>query len=115
VDLYLKEGMGYKTVVKELGIDESMVRRWVKRYEQKGIQGLEEKQGKAKGPNKGRPRTRPEDPETKIKRLEAEVEMLKKLLIDMFSEGFLNKYDLSNLSLTDRIFGYHFFVSHLSC
>ncbi|MBB3867801.1 hypothetical protein HNR78_000678 [Parageobacillus toebii NBRC 107807] len=34
--------------------------------------------------------------------------MLKKLLIDMFSEGFLNKYDLSNFSLTDRIFGYHF-------
>jgi transposase len=80
VDLYLEEGMGYKTVAKELGIDESMVRRWVKRYEQEGIQGLEEKRGKAKGPNKGRPRTRLEDPETKIKRLEAEVEMLKKLL-----------------------------------
>ncbi|MBE2914535.1 transposase [Anoxybacillus flavithermus] len=80
VDLYLKEGMGYKTVVKELGIDHSMVRRWVKYYEQEGIQGLEEKRGKAKGPSKGRPRTRPEDPETKIKRLEAEVEMLKKLL-----------------------------------
>lgn len=30
VDLYLKEGMGYKTVAKELGIDHSMVRRWVK-------------------------------------------------------------------------------------
>jgi transposase len=80
VDLYLKEGMGNKTVAKELGIDESMVRRWVKRYEQEGMKGLEEKRGKAKGPGKGRPRTRPEDPETKIKRLEAEVEMLKKLL-----------------------------------
>jgi transposase len=80
VDLYLKEGMGYKTVAKELGIDESMVGRWVKRYEQEGMKGLEEKRGKAKGPGKGRPRTRPEDPETKIKRLEAEVEMLKKLL-----------------------------------
>ncbi|MBA2870902.1 transposase [Anoxybacillus calidus] len=80
VDLYLKEGMGYKTVAKELGIDHSMVRRWVKHYEQEGIQGLEEKRGKAKGPGKGRPRTRPGDPETKIKRLEAEVEMLKKLL-----------------------------------
>ncbi|OOE04283.1 transposase [Anoxybacillus kestanbolensis] len=80
VDLYLKEGMGSKTVAKELGISDSMVRRWVKRYEQEGIKGLEEKRGKAKGPGKGRPRTRPEDPETKIKRLEAEVEMLKKLL-----------------------------------
>jgi transposase len=80
VDLYLKEGMRYKTVVKELGISHSMVRRWVKRYEQEGIQGLEEKRSKSKEPNKGRPKTRPEDPETKIKRLEAEVEMLKKLL-----------------------------------
>jgi transposase len=80
VDLYLKEGMGSKTVAKELGISDSMVRRWVKRYEQEGIKGLEEKRGRSKGPGKGRPRTRTEDPETKIKRLEAEVEMLKKLL-----------------------------------
>ena len=80
VDLYFKEGMGYKTVARKLGIAHAMVRRWVKHYEQEGIQGLEEKRGKAKGPSKGRPRTRPEDPETKIKRLEAEVEMLKKLL-----------------------------------
>ncbi|GCD84080.1 hypothetical protein PTHTG4_31450 [Parageobacillus thermoglucosidasius] len=48
VDLYLKEGMGYETVAKELGISHSMVCRWVKRYEQEGIQGLEEKRGKAK-------------------------------------------------------------------
>ncbi|PFX44997.1 hypothetical protein COL32_11055 [Bacillus pseudomycoides] len=33
VDLYLKEGMGYKTVAKELGIDHSVVRRWVKHFE----------------------------------------------------------------------------------
>ncbi|BDG35739.1 hypothetical protein PcaKH15_16450 [Parageobacillus caldoxylosilyticus] len=52
----------------------------MKRYEQEGMKGLEEKRGKAKGPGKGRPRTRPEDPEMKIKCLEAEVEMLKKLL-----------------------------------
>ncbi|MEC2938446.1 transposase, partial [Bacillus cereus] len=29
VNLYLKEGMGYKTVAKELGIDHSVVRRCV--------------------------------------------------------------------------------------
>jgi transposase len=80
VDLYKKEGMGYKSVAKELGIDHTMVRRWVEHYDKEGMKGLEEKRGKAKGPGKGRPRTRPEDPETKIKRLEAEVEMLKKLL-----------------------------------
>ncbi|MFB4337898.1 hypothetical protein [Bacillus sp. BR_16] len=42
--------------------------------------GLEEKRGKAKGPGLGGPRTKPEDSEAKIKRLEAENEMLKKLL-----------------------------------
>ncbi|EJR13793.1 hypothetical protein IIA_05385 [Bacillus cereus VD014] len=42
--------------------------------------GLEEKRGKAKGPGLGRPRMKPEDSEAKIKRLEAENEMLKKLL-----------------------------------
>ncbi|GIM48389.1 hypothetical protein DNHGIG_39380 [Collibacillus ludicampi] len=60
VDLYMKEGMGYKTIAKELGIEHSMVRRWVKHFETEGIQGLEEKRGKAKGPGKGRPRTRPD-------------------------------------------------------
>lgn len=80
VDLYLKEGISYETVGMELGIDHSVVRRWVKHFEAEGMKGLEEKRGKAKGPGMGRPRTRPEDPEVKIKRLEAENEMLKKLL-----------------------------------
>ncbi|MDR9795297.1 helix-turn-helix domain-containing protein [Aeribacillus pallidus] len=30
MDLYLKKGMGYKAVAKELGISHSMVRRWLK-------------------------------------------------------------------------------------
>ncbi|MGE6613083.1 hypothetical protein ACQKFG_21595 [Peribacillus sp. NPDC076916] len=41
---------------------------------------MEEKRGKAKGLGKGRPRTAPEDSEEKITRLEAENDMLKKLL-----------------------------------
>lgn len=80
VDLYLKEGMGYERVGRELGIDNSQVYRWVKNYEAEGMKGLEEKRGKSKGPTKGRPKSRPEDPDAKIKRLEAENEMLKKLL-----------------------------------
>jgi len=80
VDLYFKDGMGYKTVAKELGIDSSMVRRWVEHFQAEGLAGLGEKRGKAKGPGIGRPRIRPEDPEVKIKRLEAENELLKKLL-----------------------------------
>jgi transposase len=80
VELYLKDGMGYDMVAEKLGISSSVIRRWVKHFESEGINGLEEKRGKAKGPGKGRPKTRPEDPEVKIKRLEAENEMLKKLL-----------------------------------
>ncbi|MBJ8113844.1 helix-turn-helix domain-containing protein [Bacillus cereus group sp. N6] len=64
--------MGYKTVAKELGIDDSVVRRWVKHFEAEDIKGLEEKRGKMKEPGIGRPKTKPEDPEAKIKRLEAE-------------------------------------------
>ncbi|MEB9553144.1 transposase [Bacillus cereus] len=80
IDLYLKEGMSYKTTVEELGLHHSVVSRWVKHFESEGSKGLEEKRGKAKGPGLGRPRTKPEDPEAKIRRLEAENEILKKLL-----------------------------------
>ncbi|GIN84797.1 hypothetical protein J6TS2_11830 [Heyndrickxia sporothermodurans] len=80
VGLHLKDGMGYNTIASEMGIDKNQVRRWVNHFNAEGIKGLEEKRGKAKGPGIGRPRTRLEDPEIKIKRLEAENEMLKKLL-----------------------------------
>ncbi|MEY8349333.1 helix-turn-helix domain-containing protein [Bacillus cereus] len=63
VYLYLQEGMGYKAVAKELGIDYSVVRRWVKHFEAEGIKGIEEKLGKAKGPGVGRPRIKLEDQE----------------------------------------------------
>lgn len=78
--IFKKKGLGYKSVAREMGIDDTLVRRWVKRFEAEGVKGLEEKREKTKGPGIGRPRTRPEDPEVKIKRLEAENEMLKKLL-----------------------------------
>ncbi|KAF6630734.1 transposase [Paenibacillus sp. EKM208P] len=80
VDLYLKKGIGYKNVAREMEIDASLVRRWVRHFKAEGIKGLEEKRDKAQGPGIGRPRTRPEDPEIKLKRLEAENEVLKKLL-----------------------------------
>ncbi|HDX9635617.1 TPA: helix-turn-helix domain-containing protein [Bacillus cereus] len=80
VYLYLTESMSYKTIAKELGIHHSVVSRWVKHFEAEGIKELEEKHGKAKGPGLGRPRAKPEDPEAKFRRLEAENEMLKKLL-----------------------------------
>ncbi|WP_238533471.1 transposase [Paenibacillus terrae] len=59
--------MSYKNVGRDLEMDHSLVRCWVKSFQ-------------AEGPGMGKPRTRPEDPEVKLKRLEAENEMLKKLL-----------------------------------
>ncbi|MED3682034.1 hypothetical protein P4530_03240 [Bacillus thuringiensis] len=50
----------------------------MKHFEAKGIKGLEEKCGKVKRQGLGRPRTKPEDPEAKMKRLEAENDMLEK-------------------------------------
>ncbi|MDM5439837.1 helix-turn-helix domain-containing protein [Bacillus hominis] len=86
IDLYFKEGMGYTRIGKELGIDEKNVRRWVKRFKEEGIKGLEEKRGKATGGKKGRPRNCPKEPTERIKYLETENEMLKKLL-GMLKEG----------------------------
>lgn len=40
VDMYLKEGMGYKRIAKELDIDHTMVRQWVNIIELKGCRGL---------------------------------------------------------------------------
>ncbi|WP_368653706.1 transposase [Ornithinibacillus sp. 4-3] len=80
VNLYLKDGMGYNTIAREMKIDKNQVRRWVNHFKAEGTKGLEEKRGKARGAGQGRPRALPESPEEKIKYLEAEVEMLKKLL-----------------------------------
>ncbi|MCG8396890.1 transposase [Bacillus atrophaeus] len=80
VDLHLNDGMGYQTIAREMDIDKNQVRRWVNHFQEEGMKGLEEKRGKAKGPGIGRPRIRPEDPESKMKRLEAENKMLKKFL-----------------------------------
>jgi len=48
VKMYLEEGMGYNRVAKELNlISSSYIRRWVKNYREMGMQGLEERRGKA--------------------------------------------------------------------
>jgi transposase len=66
VQMYLEHGFGYKRVAKELGIPEASIRRWVKFYENEGMSGLEEKRGKSKGINKGRPRKNPLSPEEEL-------------------------------------------------
>ncbi|MEC1072112.1 helix-turn-helix domain-containing protein [Priestia megaterium] len=80
VDLYLEGRLGCKAVGKEFGINHTTVLRWVRHYEAEGLKGLEEKRGKSREPNKEKYVSHSESSETKIKRLEAENEMLKKLL-----------------------------------
>lgn len=79
VQMYLEDKLAYKSIARELGIERSMVRRWVTQYEQEGLTGLEEKRGKASGVNVGRPRTKPMSVEDELVRLRAENEYLKKL------------------------------------
>ena len=50
IKLYFEKGMGFKSIGKELGIAQCIVYRWINHYKNEGIQGLEEKRGKAKGP-----------------------------------------------------------------
>ncbi|MFC9776175.1 transposase [Paenibacillus chitinolyticus] len=78
VIMFLEEGLGYKTVAKELGINDRMVRRWVAHYEQEGMEGLKEKRGTASGSRKGRPK-KAMSQEEELVRLRAENALLKKL------------------------------------
>ncbi|MDA5111147.1 transposase [Brevibacillus thermoruber] len=81
VHLYLEGDKSYKTIAKELGIsDKNIVMRWVKHFENEGMEGLEEKRGKAVGPRKGRPRKCLFTLEEENLRLRAENEYLKKWL-----------------------------------
>lgn len=80
VEMYELEGIPYRKIIKEFNLNERMFFRWVEKYRNQGIDGLEDQRGKAKGPNKGRPRKKPLSPEEKIMYLEAEVDFLKKLL-----------------------------------
>jgi len=80
VETYFNEGKSVSTLSEEFNVHNTVIARWVKKFEAHGVKGLEDNRGKAKGLGKGRPRIDPEDPEVRIKRLEAENEMLKKLL-----------------------------------
>lgn len=80
VEMYINDLLGYKTIAKKLSINDNMVRRWVAHYQREGLVGLEEKRGKATGPNKGVPKvTKPANMEEELMRLRAENEYLKKL------------------------------------
>jgi transposase len=81
VRLYLEEGMGSTTIAKELGIpSHKIVMRWVRHFQNEGLEGLEEKRGKSRGFRKGRPRKHPMSLEEENIRLRAENDFLKKWL-----------------------------------
>lgn len=60
VRLYFEEGVGSTTIGRELGIpSHKIVMRWVRHFENEGLEGLEEKRGKSRGFRKGRLRKHP--------------------------------------------------------
>ncbi|WNQ12862.1 transposase [Paenibacillus aurantius] len=76
VEMFVVEGMGYKTVAKALSINDKMVRRWVSHYEREGLEGLKEKRGTS---STGRPK-KPATVEEELLQLRAENALLKKLI-----------------------------------
>lgn len=82
IKMRLDQGHSEKSVLKALNIpDRSMLRRWLKQFRSNGEAGLEERRGKK---STGRPRkhlsTDEQEPAKRIRRLEMENEVLKKLL-----------------------------------
>lgn len=82
VKMKLEEGYSNKTIVEVLGLPSSrMFRYWVSNYRKYGEAGLEEQRGKmSAGRPRKRPLTLPEEMQKRIRRLEMENEVLKKLL-----------------------------------
>ena len=77
---YLNGNAGYKSVARDHGVTESLLRNWIKKYRQKGIDGLKSKSGN-NNPNLGRYDRHPSQVERLKKELlkkEIEIERLKK-------------------------------------
>jgi transposase len=71
-------GQGMREIARELGLpDHKYICRWVKAYQEKGWPGLETQRGRNAGVHLGVIRSR--KPELRIKWLEAEVALLKKI------------------------------------
>jgi transposase len=82
VRMKLEGGYSNKAVVETLGIPcLRMLKRWVSKYRKYGEGGLEEQRGKmSAGRPRKRPLTAPEEMHKRIRRLEMENQVLKKLL-----------------------------------
>lgn len=77
----IDHGYSYAAIVQETGIAMSMIKRWVKDYLAIGESGLDDRRGKM---SVGRPRvrsmTKEDELAKRIRRLEMENDVLKKLL-----------------------------------
>ena len=77
----------YRKTADKYGIPQRIFRIWIKKYREQGIDGLRSQTGKAKHPGKGNPlsglqnkknKTREEELQLKVMKLEIEVARLKK-------------------------------------
>jgi len=72
---------GVKMLSKKLGFrSNTMLRDWLKKYNEFGVAGLNNKRGKSLTPMRGRPKKQHNSPEEEIFQLKAENEYLKELL-----------------------------------
>ena len=77
---YMSGKAGYEMIAANHGIAESLLRKWIKKYRESGIEGLRSKTGKGRNSNKG-----------KYNRHLSEVEKLKKELLKKEIEELLKK------------------------
>ncbi|WP_440602795.1 helix-turn-helix domain-containing protein [Bacillus sp. GB_SG_008] len=87
IEMYLHRGMGSKLIGRELGVTYSVIDRWIKNYNSKGILGLQEKRGRSGQTNQNSIKTSQDD---RIEQLEAENAYLKKLLAAKKEMGYYN-------------------------
>lgn len=75
IQIHFDEHIGSVRLGQRLGIDDSRIRTWIRKFKAYGEAGLDDKRGL-----KGRPRKQPHTLEEQVKRLSAENAFLKKLL-----------------------------------
>lgn len=86
VQMYVQEGMGYKTIAKVLGMpSHTQIVQWVKKF--KNGETFSDQRGKQNNPLAGRPRTKFESVEEERDYLKAQVEYLKKRFQNLYGEG----------------------------
>lgn len=72
--------LGMRPTEKTYGISHSVIYKWIKKYQESGIDGLKSQTGRLKGPNKGRPKkgTEIEELKKQLAKKDVEIERLKK-------------------------------------